>query len=166
MEITKMFIDSLIEICSWEGVKGWQGVRCSQCGATHNILIGPGIKCESCGAFIGTSFSHYHPCYKKPDFGFNRSVIGWAMMHHSPHRHLFKPPTEMMEKLERRLAIIALKKGGSIAYCNWTKVMRIVAIQIGYKNFESICGDMVTPCDNGVWFISGVCYRLKQDWTG
>lgn len=99
-----MFIDSLIEICSW-GVDGWQGVKCSQCGATHNILIGHGIPCESCGAFIATSFSHHQFPHRKPDHGFNCSVIGWAMMHYSPHRHYIKETFELLKKLDERLAI-------------------------------------------------------------
>lgn len=86
-----MFIDSLIEICSWNGVIGWQGVNCGRCGATHNILIGPGIMCEKCGEFISTSFSHHQMCYRKPDYGFNRSVIVWAMRHFSPHKYFLNP---------------------------------------------------------------------------
>lgn len=100
-----MFIDSLKEICSWRNVTGWQGVTCHHCKATHNILIGPGIKCEKCGAFICTSFSHGERCHRKPDFGFNRSVINWAMMNFSPHRFYIKETFQMLAKLNKRLAI-------------------------------------------------------------
>jgi hypothetical protein len=89
-----MFIDSLIEICSWDGVIGWQGLKCSKCGATHNALMNiPGILCEECGEFIGTSMYAHRFCYRKPNYGFNRSVIGWAMINFSPHKAFFKPQT-------------------------------------------------------------------------
>lgn len=99
-----MFVDSLIEICSWHRI-GWQGVKCHHCGATHNILTNiPCIKCERCEAWVILSWSHYQLCHRKPDFGFNRSVTSWAMKNFSPHRHFIKETFQMLAKLNKRIA--------------------------------------------------------------
>lgn len=95
---------SLIEMCGWHGCKGWQGVKCS-CGATYNLMVDiPGFTCERCGHFNILSWSHHQFCHRKPDYGWNRSVIGWAMKNYSWYRDSFKETSIMLKKLNKRLA--------------------------------------------------------------
>ena len=70
----------LTEIVTWQGFTGFQGAKCS-CGATHNLLSGiPGYICERCGKYnvLGWSGAGQF-CHRKPDYGFKRSVIHWAI---------------------------------------------------------------------------------------
>ena len=92
---------SLIEMCSWKNVTGWQGVTCS-CGATHNIMVGiSDFICEKCSKLNKLSYDHHLKCHKKPDFGWNRSVICWAMSHYSSHRFFHEKVDKLMKKIKR-----------------------------------------------------------------
>lgn len=86
-----MSVWTLIDQCKVSN--GWQGAECTKCGATYNVAVQiPGIICERCGAFSVLSWSYHQPLHRKPDFGFNRSVIMWAMKHYSHYRMYFTNP--------------------------------------------------------------------------
>lgn len=72
-------MSTLKDMVTWCGFVGWQGVKCYHCGATHNIMIGGGaILCERCGECIVLCYSYHQFPHRKPDFGWNRSVLSWA----------------------------------------------------------------------------------------
>lgn len=77
---TAYYSTPLLELVTWMGFNGWQGVKCHHCGATHNVFCGLScILCERCGECIALSWSgDGEICHKKPNYGWNASVLYWA----------------------------------------------------------------------------------------
>jgi len=88
---------------------GFVGETCSKCGATHNIeiwgggfAIGPGgFMCERCGHYNIMSFHPSGLLHRKPDFGWKRSVIGWAIRAFGWYRDYLKKTEEMLESMKK-----------------------------------------------------------------
>ena len=94
-------MSTLIEMVQWQGFNGWEGVKCGKCDATHNVMIGGGvILCERCGACIVKSWSHHRFCYRKPDFGWGRCVLGWATRNFGRYKDYLKDTEKSIERLK------------------------------------------------------------------
>lgn len=84
--IMKSTLLSIVKYCN-----GFQGVFCHHCEATHNVIVDiPCIICEKCGVFVGLSWSHHQMTFKKPDFGWSKSLISWALKNHGHYRDILK----------------------------------------------------------------------------
>ena len=79
-------METLKEVVQRDNFLGWVGEKCYHCGATHNIeiwsagyAIGPGgFHCCRCGHYIVMSQSYHRRCFRRPDFGYNRSLLMWV----------------------------------------------------------------------------------------
>ncbi len=78
----------LVDMVTWGGFIGWQGVTCHHCGTTYNVFCGiPCILCEKCGSCITLSwFGHWQRPHENPDVGWGRALLNWATTNHGRYR--------------------------------------------------------------------------------
>lgn len=62
-------IHQIADMSTWQGVIAWSGERCGdRCGATANVLIGPGWFCP-CGHYNCMSWNHHIMPHTNPTYG-------------------------------------------------------------------------------------------------
>ncbi len=95
-------MSKLKDMVTWGGFIGWQGVKCDKCGATHNVFCGiPCILCQRCGVCITLSWSYWQFPHRKPDFGWNRSVLNWATLNFGRYREYLQKTIKQIERYKR-----------------------------------------------------------------
>ena len=100
-------MSALKDIVTWQGFIGWQGVTCHHCGATHNVMCNiPCIRCERCRKFVMLSWSHWQMTHRKPDFGWNRSVLGWATINFGRYKEYLKQTIKDIANFQTKKKIL------------------------------------------------------------
>lgn len=96
---TEYYSTPLLELVTWMGFSGWQGVKCHHCGATHNVFCGiPCMLCGKCGEFIQLSwFGHCQFTFKKPNYGWGRNVLNWATENFSRYKEILADTKKMIQ---------------------------------------------------------------------